>query len=460
MIKTAKYYSSYISLLLLTTVFLSCGANRNKSSISQASILLDHVRLIDGNGGAPVEDTRLLLKDGKIAAIGADISDKDATVINLEGKTVMPALISAHSHIGTLKGTSTKPENYTEDNILAQLKRYESYGVLHIMAMGTDRPLLFESGLRDRSIKGDIPGARIHSAGYGFGVPNGAPPLGFAMDKVFRPATAAQVALQMDSLAQLKPDMVKIWVDDFNGKYPAKMQPEIYKAIIREAHQHNLRVAAHVYYLSDLKQLVAAGVDIIAHSVRSDVIDDSTIVQMKAQQVIYIPTLSLDAYAYIYGQQPEWIKNEFFKKSLEPGVYEMITTEKYQTDLKNARNYATNIKAFETAKQNLLRLFKAGVLIAMGTDSGATPIRAQGFSEHLELQLMTEAGLSPLEAITVATKNAATALKIQQQYGTLEPGKVADLIILNSDPVKDIKNTRQIFAVYKDGKEVSKGPLP
>jgi hypothetical protein len=91
MIKTAKYYSSYISLLLLTTVFLSCGANRNKSSISQASILLDHVRLIDGNGGAPVEDTRLLLKDGKIAAIGADISDKDATVINLEGKTVMPA---------------------------------------------------------------------------------------------------------------------------------------------------------------------------------------------------------------------------------------------------------------------------------------------------------------------------------------------------------------------------------
>ena len=122
-----KYYSIYISLLLLTTVLFSCGANRDKSATSQSLILLNHVRLIDGNGGAPVEDTRLLLKDGKIAAIGADISDKDATVINLEGKTVIPALISAHSHIGTLKGTSTKPENYTEDNILAQLKRYESY---------------------------------------------------------------------------------------------------------------------------------------------------------------------------------------------------------------------------------------------------------------------------------------------------------------------------------------------
>lgn len=460
MIQMTKYYSIHLSLLLLTAVLCSCGANREKSVTTEPSILLEHVRLIDGNGGVPIENTRLLIKAGKIAAIGADITDEDAIVINLEGKTVMPALISAHSHIGTLKGTSTKAENYTEENIRAQLKRYESYGVLQIMAMGTDRPLLFETGLRDRSLKGDIPGARIHSAGYGFGVPNGAPPLGFAMDKVFRPVTAAQIALQMDSLAQLKPDLVKIWVDDFNGKYPAKMQPEIYKAIIKEAHQRNLRVAAHVYYLSDLKQLVANGVDIIAHSVRSDLIDDATIAQMKAQQVVYIPTLSLDEYAYIYGQQPEWIHNEFFKKSLEPGVYEMITAEKYQSDLKNAPNYALNLQAFETAKQNLLRLYKAGVLIAMGTDSGATPIRAQGFSEHLELQLMTEAGLTPLEAITVATKNAATTLKVQQQYGTLEPGKVADLIIVNGDPVKDIKNTREIFAVYKDGKEVSKGPLP
>ncbi len=455
-----KNYPARLLALLLSILLISCGGNADKADTTGNAILLEHVRLIDGNGGAPVEDTRLLIKDGKIAAIGLDITDQDATVINLEGKTIMPALISAHSHMGTLKGTSTKPENYTEENILAQLKRYESYGVLHIMAMGTDRPMLFETGLRDRSLNGEIAGARIHSAGYGFGTPNGAPPLDFAMDKVFRPATAAQVATEMDSLAKLKPDMVKIWVDDFNGKYPNKMQPEICKAIIREAHKRELRVAAHVYYLSDLKQLVADSVDIIAHSVRSDTIDEATIARMKAQQVIYIPTLSLDEYAYIYGQKPEWINNEFFKNSLEPGVYEMITSEKYQNDLKNAPNYTLNIKAFETAKQNLLRLFKAGVLIAMGTDSGATPIRAQGFSEHLELQLMTEAGLTALEAITVATKNAATALRIQQQYGTLEPGKVADLIILNEDPTKDIKNTREIFAIYKDGKEVSKGPLP
>ncbi|WP_162818014.1 amidohydrolase family protein [Niabella yanshanensis] len=455
-----KNSPAHLWLLLLVMLLHSCGDNPQKNNTTGDVLLLEQVRLIDGNGGTPVEDTKLLIKDGKITAIGSDITDENATVINLEGKTIMPALISAHSHIGTLKGTTTKAENYTEGNILAQLKKYESYGVLQIMAMGTDRPLLFETGLRDRSLKGEIPGARIHSAGYGFGTPNGAPPLGFAMDKVFRPATAAQVVLQVDSLAQLKPDMVKIWVDDFNGKYAAKMQPEIYKAIIQEAHKKNLPVAAHVYYLNDLKQLVADGVDIIAHSVRSDVIDDSTITQMKAKQVIYIPTLSLDEYAYIYGQQPEWINNEFFKRSLEPGVYEMITAEKYRNDLKNAPNYASNMKAFETAKQNLLQLFKAGVLIAMGTDSGATPVRAQGFSEHLELQLMTEAGLTPLEAITVATKNAATALKIQQQYGTLEPAKVADLVILNSDPSKDIKNTREIFAVYKNGKEVSKGPLP
>ncbi|MCH5719912.1 amidohydrolase family protein [Niabella hibiscisoli] len=234
-----KNYPARLLALLLSILLISCGGNADKADTTGNAILLEHVRLIDGNGGAPVEDTRLLIKDGKIAAIGLDITDQDATVINLEGKTIMPALISAHSHMGTLKGTSTKPENYTEENILAQLKRYESYGVLHIMAMGTDRPLLFETGLRDRSLSGEIPGARIHSAGYGFGTPNGAPPLDFAMDKVFRPVTAAQVATEMDSLAKLKPDMVKIWVDDFNGQYPAKMQPEIYKAIIREAHKES-----------------------------------------------------------------------------------------------------------------------------------------------------------------------------------------------------------------------------
>ena len=447
-------------ILVAATVLFSCSQNKKESSNTEnKNILFENVMLIDGNGGQPVQNTKVLIKNGKIAAIGNDISDDSADKIDLKGKTMIPALISAHSHVGTLKGTTTVPENYTEENIHSQLKKYQDYGVLNVMSMGTDRPLLFESGLREKSAKGEIDGARIHSAGYGFGVTDGAPPLDFAMDKVFRPKTVKEIPAQMDSLKKINAELVKIWVDDFNGKFKKKISPEIYKAIITEAHKRDLRVAAHVYYLSDLKQLVKDGIDVIGHSVRSEVIDDATLVQMKAKNIIYIPTLSLDEFAYVYAKKPEWINDEFFKKSLEQGVYEMITSEKYQNELKNSPAFAKNMKAFDIAKQNLKKVFDAGIPVAMGTDSGAMPLRAQGFSEHLELQLMTESGLTPLQAITVATKNSAKALKIDKDFGTIETGKMADFIILNSDPSKNIKNTRDIFLVYKAGKEVSKGPI-
>lgn len=449
-----KMLTKISGALLASFLLLSCNQkNKENPEASNEVLVLENVRLIDGNGGNPIENTKILVKNGKIAQIGNDISDKDAQTVDLKGKTIIPALISAHSHIGTLKGTTTKPENYTEENILSQLKKYQDYGVLNIMAMGTDRPLLFESGLRDRSIEG----ARIHSAGYGFGVANGAPPLEFAMDKVFRPTSVTQIPAEMDSLVKVHPELVKIWVDDFNGKYKIKIKPEIYKAIIEEAHKKNLRVAAHVYYLSDLKKLVADGIDIIGHSIRSEVIDDATLVQMKAKGIVYIPTLSLDEFAFIYAKKPEWINDPFFKNSLEPGVYEMITSEKYQNDLKNSPNFTKNMKAFEIAKQNLKKVFDAGILVAMGTDSGAMPLRAQGFSEHLELQLMTEAGLTPLQALTVATKNSAKALKIDKDFGTLEAGKTADFIVVDGNPAKKNMDTRKIFSVYKAGKEVSKG---
>lgn len=137
----------------------------------------------------------------------------------------------------------------------------------------------------------------------------------------------------------------------------------------------------------------------------------------------------------------------------------MITSQKYQNDLKNSPAYTKNMKAFDVALRNLKKLADAGVLIAMGTDSGAMPLRAQGFSEHLELELMVQAGLTPLQVIGIATKNGAEVLRIDKNFGTLEKGKIADLLILDGDPVQDIRNTRKINSVYKAGKEVSKGPL-
>ena len=278
------------------------------------------------------------------------------------------------------------------------------------------------------------------------------------LDLVYRPSDPSQIPAEMDSLASLHPFVVKMWVDDFGGKYK-KMSPEIYKKIIDEAHKRNLKVAAHVYYLSDLKQLIADGLDIVAHSIRDSVIDDATIQLMKQKNVIYIPTLSLDEFAYIYARKPEWINDPFFKASLEPGVYEMITDPAYQEKIKNSPTHEKDVKAFETALKNLKKLYDAGIFIALGTDSGAMALRAQGFSEHLELELMTQAGLTPIEAIKVGTYNAAEVLHIADKEGSIQKGKLANFIVLDADPQKNIKNTRKIDAIWKNGTIVSHGPL-
>lgn len=450
---TVKHTTVFLAIMSLI-VLTACGERGEE----QQDRLLKNITLIDGRGGAP-EQTDILIQDGKIAAIGKDLKLKGNGIISdLYGMTIMPALISTHIHVGTLKGTTTVKENYTRENILRQLKQYEEYGVENVLAMGTDRPLLFETGLRDSIMHNLLPGARLFSAGYGFGVPGGAPPLDFAMDKVYRSASPVQVAAEMDSVAKLHPVVIKIWVDDFGGKFP-KMDTAVYQTIIAEAHEHGLRVAAHLYYLEDAKRLVAAGVDIIAHSIRDKEVDDELLQAMKEKGVVYIPTLSLDEYSYIYARKADWINDPFFKVSLEPGVYDMITSKDYQDKLLNSPAFARNQAGFQMALHNLKRISDAGILISMGTDSGAMPLRAQGFSEHLELELMVQAGLTPLQAISIATKNAATVLKIDQQCGTLEVGKIADFIVLSADPVKDIKNTRTINAVFKAGKEVSAGPL-
>jgi imidazolonepropionase-like amidohydrolase len=379
--------------------------------------------------------------------------DSHATIIDLTGKTIMPALISAHTHVGMLKGTATDAANYTRQNILDQLKKYADYGVLNIQTMGTDRPLLFENGLYDSIKTGLLPGSRMLSAGRGFGNKEGSPAMSSPMNMLFRPSTTEEVTAEMDSLASLNTQLVKIWVDDFAGT-AKKMDPLINQAIIQEAHNRNMRVAAHVYYLSDARKLVRDGINMLAHSIRDSVVDDAFLADMKAKKVVYIPTLSLDEYSFIYANEPDWINDPFFKGSLEPGVYEMITSDKYRNNVKNSPTYSRSINGFNTALINLKKISDAGILIALGTDSGAQPVRTQGFSEHLELELMTRAGLTPLQVISIASKNASEALKINNNFGVLEKGKVADLLILNADPSKDIKNTRKIEAVYKAGKKV------
>jgi imidazolonepropionase-like amidohydrolase len=417
--------------------------------------ILQHVNVIDGTGRSVKPNQFVTIQNDKIVAIGSTRLNTYANSINIDmtGKYIMPTLINCHGHLGNLKDTTSSPNNYTSANVRRQLLRYEQYGVSAILSLGMEQPEGI--ALRDSSREGQIPGATMYSAIYGFGVKNGLPP---GMPHIYRPETPEEAVKDVRELAELRPDVIKMWVDDFYGQFPT-MKEDVYTAIINEAHKHGIRVASHVYHIADARKLVAAGVDILAHSIRDAELDDALVAAIKKKHIIYIPTLSLDEFAFIYQQTPGWLNDPFFQAALEPGVLQMITNPAYKERISKSPVAQQEAAALQTALKNLYKLYKAGVLIAMGTDSGANPVRVQGFSEHMEMELMVKAGLTPLEAITVATQNGAKLLKIDRETGTLEPGKKADFIVLEKNPAADITNTRSISAVWRNGVKVNDGPV-
>jgi predicted amidohydrolase YtcJ len=181
---------------------------------------------------------------------------------------------------------------------------------------------------------------------------------------------------------------------------------------------------------------------------------------MKKHNVAYIPTMSLDDFAFAYAGFACLGKRTVLPSGTRSG---RVRDDHQPPITKQKRARAKQLrwkrKRFPIAKRNLKKIYDAGILVALGTDSGATPLRVQGFAEHVELGLMVQAGLTPLQAITVATKNGALLLRVSDQYGTLEAGKKANFIVLEKDPSRGIKNTQIIRAVWKNGAKVSDGPV-
>jgi imidazolonepropionase-like amidohydrolase len=421
--------------------------------------VLEGALLIDGSGRPPLTKSVLIIEEGRIRAVGklgAMRYPEGAEILNLRGKTIMPPLINLHGHLGqTRDGFNAAPDGYTAENVRDQLTKYLAYGVGTVVSLGTDQDLIYR--LRDAQRAGELPGARFYSAGRGFGVKGGFPPGGppkmkGAVDR-YRPQAPEQARADVRELAARKPDFVKIWVDDGFGRLP-KMKPEICRAIIEEAHQQGLRVVAHVFYLGDAKALVEAGVDGLGHSIRDQAVDADLINAMKARGVFLIPTLVRDESTFAYAGPPRWLDDPFFQAGLEIGVLTALKSTAFINQNRANPDLPKLRAAFEMGKKNLKALFDAGVKIGFGTDSGP-PTRFQGFFEHRELQLMTESGLTPLQAIVAATRTAAEILGATSEFGTLAPGKQADFLVLDANPLEDIHNTEELSAVWQAGK-----PLP
>jgi imidazolonepropionase-like amidohydrolase len=440
----------------LAFAFLLGGASA-QSATSDETVVCKNVRVIDGLGGPPLERAAIVIKGNRIVAVGLAEKvpwPKSARVIDYGGKTVVPGLISDHSHVGQVDGTGTGPQNYNRANILRQLRQYEVYGVTTITALGLNGNLFYE--LRPQLHAGALPGADLFGADRGMGIPNGAPPtFNLTESQLYRVSTPEEAIKAVDEMAIRKPDLIKMWIDDFHGSLRVKMPPEVYAAAIKEAHKLGLRVAAHIYYLADAKSLVNAGVDVIAHGVRDQPVDAEFIGLMKSHSVWYISTIDLDESFYVYAEKPEWLKNPFLLHALQPALLAQFNDADWRAKTLGNQKQVENSKASALMNErNLKVLYDAGVNIGFGTDSGANALRIPGFAEHRELELMVDAGLTPVEAISLATAKAAALLHLDDR-GVLAPGKLADMIVVDGNPAAQITDIHNIEAVWHRGKLVS-----
>ena len=380
--------------------------------------LFEGARLIVGDGSAPIEDAAFVVQNNRFTQVGRRGQlnvPAGATRVDLTGKTVMPAIIDTHTHVAV-----------TREALIDQLRRKAYYGVGVVMSLGQDTgDLAFQ--VREETIPG---AARLRTAGRGLTMPEPG-----RSEAPYWITSEAEARKAVQELTARKVDLVKIWVDDRDGKYQ-KLGPALYGAVIDEAHKNKLRVTAHLFTLEDAKGLLRAGVDAFAHGVRDRDIDDEFVAMFKQRpNVFLVPNLPDRGVAVDLSWLSESVPADELKK-LQAGATDRPAVQ----------------QTFGIQARNLARLNGSGVRIALGTDGSVA------WAHHLEMEDMVAAGMTPAQVIVAATRNAADLLKLTD-VGTVEAGRSADFLVLDANPLDNITNTRRIAAVYLRGSTVDRAAL-
>jgi len=414
------------------------------ATAQQGTILFEGARLITGDGGAPIENSAFLIDGNKIVKVGRKGElqlPAGAARINLTGKTVMPALVDAHTHLGwqIIKTGRIGADTYTRENLIDHLQRCAYYGIAAVQSMGIDK------GEIPYQVRADPPpnAALFRIAGRGMAMPNAGPGAEYWRPVAYGVKTEAEARAAVRELAAKKVDLVKIWVDDRNGTVQ-KLTPPIYRAIIDEAHKNNLRVAAHIFYLADAKELLRSGIDIFAHGIRDKDVDDEVIALFKQHpNVAVIPNLP--------DRETTAADLKFASETVPAAEIARMRAAlaAFKPDAENQEKEFYGVQA-----RNLAKLNAAGVRIGFGTDSSA----AVGWNAHQELTDMVAAGMTPAQVIVAATKTAAAIVKLDQ-LGTIAAGKSADFMVLDANPLDNIDNTRRISDVYLRGRKLDRAAM-
>lgn len=419
-------------------------------------------RLIIGDGRV-IENGALVVQNGRIMRVGrmGEVQrPAGAARVDLTGKTVMPTLVDAHLHVGYENMSSWKAENYTRENLVETLDRLAYYGVGAVFSTGTDPTDLALQIQRDQAA-GRIGGARlVFAAGFG---PPGAGPNGQLLKELtkFNEVVVRGITGDADARQGVKEvaargiGFIKVWVTDRGGTQ-RKTTPEAYRGLIDEAHKHNIRVVAHATdSLADAKDLARAGLDGSIHAIIEA--DEELAALMKKNNGFITPTQGLGLRGNVPGLQP-WFEDPFFQEATPPA-----TIERYRQQAAKAPPAAPNALTLDQRLARTARMIRVlldeGVRIAVGTDAGATPDYPPGYPTHREMELSTKAGMTPQQVIVAATRSGAEALGLDKDLGTLEAGKIANLLVLNADPRTDITHTRKIASVYMQGKALDRSAM-
>lgn len=441
-------------LLAAAALLAGCGSTPTQQPAPKSRVIaITGASLIDGTGAAAVADSVVLVRDGRIAAAGARSSVEvpaDAERVDAAGKFVIPGLLDLHVHLGSTGGPGFRAADYTRERVLRNLNSYLYFGVTSVRSIGTER----DAGMAIRAEQrtGAPQTARLFTAGRGFTAPGGHPSQEIG-GIAGQPKDAADARRQVAELAAEQVDAIKIWIDDLRGRAP-KVSRAVIEAILEEAAKSKIPVSAHIATLADTRHFFDRGGAGFLHMVRdTETLPADFVSALAARRTVFTPTL--------IRQELAWYFSEKLERLDDPDVARLVdaaTLEAMRKTVAAAKPSPAARKEFDIAMRNTKRVADAGVPIAAGSDGGSQ-MDLPGLMTLRECELLVEAGLTPMQAITAATYNGALGIGREQELGSVAAGKLADLVVLNGDPAQDIRNLRKIGRVMLNGAWVNRESL-